>query len=218
MHYLILGEDKRRKDEEINSLKKGLLFSSDAQKFDCDALYAHKLSPEELKRSLMSLPAISRQRLVIIREGEELKQQHKEMLSEFFESDQKTTVVILEAELSASDKFVQKISGYAQIKEFAVAQGENVFAVTRMMMSRKHTEALTILHEIMDAGQHPLQIMRGLVWFWGNKARARLTQDRFEKGLLCLQEADLNIKRSKLAPDYALEILLAKLCVLLDGA
>jgi hypothetical protein len=37
---------------------------------------------------------------------------------------------------------------------------------------------------------------------------------KFEKGLLALGEADLNIKRSRLKPEQALELLVVKLCAL----
>lgn len=217
MHYLFLGEDGKLKDEKISALRKKTLPSKDAQKFDCDVLYAHKLSAEKLKRSLMTLPAVASERLIIIREGGKLKQQHKDLLIEFFESGQAVSIVVLEAAWSVKDKFVQKISRFVKIEEFAAAEGENIFAVTRMMTARRHADALKILHKILDDGQHPLQIMGGLVWFWGNKARARLSRERFEKGLLCFQEADLNIKRSKLSPNHALEVLIAKLCVLLNN-
>ena len=33
-----------------------------------------------------------------------------------------------------------------------------------------------------------------------------------ESGLLAMQEADLNIKRSRIKPEYALEVLIVKLC------
>ncbi|MEW5894857.1 MAG: hypothetical protein AB1650_03720 [Candidatus Omnitrophota bacterium] len=216
MHYLILGEDSKAKDEIISSLRKKLLSSNDALKFDCDVLYAGHLSSEDLKKSLLALPAVAKARVVILHEGENLKPPQKEILKSFFASDQKSAVLVLEAELSSQDKFIQEISRYAEIKEFGVKQKENIFAVTRMMQSGRYAGALSVLHEILDNGQHPLQIMGGLVWFWGNKAKQKISGESFEKGLLYLQEADLNIKRSKLPPECALELLIAKLCVLLN--
>ena len=51
--------------------------------------------------------------------------------------------------------------------------------------------------------------MGGLVWSWG-KARSFARRENFQKGLVALQEADLNIKRSRLAPQQALEVLVVK--------
>lgn len=216
MHYLFLGEDSKSKDAQIAALRKKILPSNDAQKFDCDVLYANKLSAEDLKKALVSLPAILPQRLVIIRSAEKFKKQHKDLIQEFFESDQTTTIVVIEAQWSSRARFVKQVERFAAVKEFGVPEGENIFAVTRMMTSRRHTDALKLLHQIMDDGQHPLQILGGLVWFWGNKVRGRVSRDAFEQGLLYLQEADLNMKRSRLVLGYALEVLITKLCVLLN--
>ena len=59
-----------------------------------------------------------------------------------------------------------------------------------------------------------LQLMGGLVWFWG-KLKQRISAEKFKKGLLHLQEADLNIKRSRIKAEYALEVLVVKLCLLI---
>lgn len=217
MHYVFIGGNQQLKDEKISALRKKILPSIDSQKLDCDVMYAHKLSAEELKKSLISLPAVSPQRVVVIRNAEKLKQQHKDLLLEFLESEQEKTIIVLEATWGAKDKFLRQISKFIKVEEFALAAGENIFAVTRMMTMNQSASALKILHKILDDGQHPLQVMGGLVWFWGNKVRARVSKDKFEKGLLYLQEADLNIKRSKLSPNYALEVLIAKLSVLLNG-
>lgn len=217
MHYAFIGEDQRLKDEKIALLRQELLPSPDAQKFDGDSIDSYKLSAEEFKKPLMALPAVALHRVIVIRNAEKLNQQHKDILFEFFKSDQKTTIVIIDAQWSAKDKFLKKITPFVKVEECAVVPAENIFAVTRMMSSGQNVKALKILHDILDEGQHPLQIMGGMVWFWGNTARGRLSQEKFEKGLLFLQEADLNIKRSRLAPYYALEVLIAKLCVLLNG-
>ena len=57
--------------------------------------------------------------------------------------------------------------------------------------------------------------MGALVWFWG-KSQDRMPGERFRKGLLVLQEADVNIKRSRLKPEYAVEVAVIKLMRLLE--
>jgi len=216
MHYFIIGDDSRLKEEHLDLLKQKILPSPDSRKLDCETLYAHKLLPEDLKKMLISLPAVSAKRLVILRNGEKLQQTHKDLLEDFLKSDQKVTVLVLEAAWDGREKFVQALKTAVLIKEFFLPKGENVFAVTRMLMARRHADAVKLLHEILEEGTHPLQIMGGLVWFWGNKARTMVAPEEFKKGLLLLQEADLNIKRSKLPPAFALDILIAKISVLLD--
>ena len=85
--------------------------------------------------------------------------------------------------------------------------------MTKKMTSGNGAEALQILNRLYDDGAHPLQIMGGMVWAWGNE-RSRVSAENFEKGLRELQDADLNIKRSRLNPEQAVEILVVKLASL----
>jgi DNA polymerase III delta subunit len=48
------------------------------------------------------------------------------------------------------------------------------------------------------------------VWYWGKEGRM-LAKTKFERGLQALEEADLNIKRSRLNPEYAVEKLVVEL-------
>ena len=67
-----------------------------------------------------------------------------------------------------------------------------------------------MLHGFYNQGMYPLQMMGALVWYWGKEGKA-LGPQRFEKGLKALEEADLNIKRSRFLPEYALEKLIVEL-------
>jgi len=214
-HYLFLGDDEQAKNRKITALRQKLLPSGDPRKFDCDVLYADKLSARDLKKSLLELPALADQRLVIIKSAEKLKAFHKDVLLEFYAAQPQTTVTILDAGGSPRDQFFKTLKSYARVELCAAAQGENVFAMTRVMNRRSQADALRVLHELFEQGQHPLQIMGGVIWFWGHKARPGVSRDVFEKGLLYLKEADLNIKRSKLPAPMAMEVLVAKLCLLL---
>lgn len=218
MHYLFLGDDSVSKEQRILAFRKKFFPALDAVRFDCDTFSAAKVSAEELKKSLLALPAVSPSRLVIVREIEKLKSEQQRILKEFFESGEERTTVVLEGDCGLKDKFVQAIRSFVTVEEdLAQKDAVNIFDVTRLMASSRQADAMTLLHQVLDTGAYPLQIMGGLTWFWGNKARARVSRQRFEKGLLFLQEADLNIKRSKLPPEYALELLMTKLCVLLNN-
>ena len=76
------------------------------------------------------------------------------------------------------------------------------------------SEALQILANLYAQDVHPLQIMGGLVWFWG-KQRQKISTERFKKGLAALHKADLNVKRSRLKPEYAVEKVVVELSGLL---
>ena len=212
MTYLFLGEDSLAKDAKIHELKNKIFSSPQAVEFDYQLHHAHKLEPAILKQSLMNLPAIASRRLVVIREGHRLSPQNQELIIEFLEKKYDHAVLILDSdEWEATNQFVRKVKPGATVIDFQSSRKLNVFDITRAIDQQKETEALKILDELLSLGIHPLQIMGGLVWFWG-KSREKMPRQRFEKGLLSLQEADLNIKRSRLKSEYALELLIVKLC------
>jgi len=218
MIYLILGEDNLAKEEKITELKAKCLKSDDAVKFDFQSLHVPKCDPAELKKALIAIPAISKKRLILIRTVEKLDAQNKKLILDFLRSEDQQAVLILEtSESVAKNKFFNTIASVAEVLSFGhQTSKQNVFDMTRAMEGRNSSEALKILDRLIQDGNHPLQIMGGLVWFWG-KLKQRLTKDNFKKGLLVLQEADLNIKRSRLKPEYAVEIAVMKLGLLISG-
>ena len=210
------GADLVGGEELIAEIKKTCLPSDDALKLDYECLYGSKIEPSELKKSLIALPAISGKRLILIRTVEKLNTQNKKILLDFIQSENEHAVLILDSdEVSPKNSFMNKISAVAKVMRFGSGTiKKNVFDMTRRMENRDSSGALKILEHLMSGGDHPLQIMGGLVWFWG-KSKNRLSKDHFKKGLLVLQEADLNIKRSRLKPEYAVEIAVTKLSSLI---
>ena len=217
MIYLFLGEDREAKEQKIAEIKKTCLPSDDALKLDYECLYGSKIDPSELKKSLIALPAISGKRLILIRMVEKLNTQNKKILLDFIQSENEHAVLILDSEeMSAQNSFMNKISAAAKVMRFGSGTvKKNVFDMTKRMENRDSSGALKILEHLMSGGDHPLQIMGGLVWFWG-KSKNRLSADQFKKGLLVLQEADLNIKRSRIKSEYAVEIAVTKLSSLIS--
>ena len=60
-----------------------------------------------------------------------------------------------------------------------VDQELNVFDMTKAMGLRRSEEAENF-SRAFEPGIHPLQLMGGLVWFWG-KSRERLPQEKFKR-------------------------------------
>lgn len=215
MTYLIIGEDIAVKENKILQLKQKFLTSPDSQNYDFDILYATKLDAAVLKKALIALPAVSDKRLIILHDCHKLSLQNKKIIIEFIGSPEDHVVLILESgQLTSRDSFYKKIYKTVELFETQSEQKPNVFNMTRAMSMRKKSEALKILHVLLSDGVHPLQIMGGLIWYW-EKSRPKLSFDKFTKGLTCLQETDLNIKRSRLNPNYAMELLVVKLCSIL---
>ncbi|MFT5169821.1 MAG: DNA polymerase III delta subunit [Lysobacterales bacterium] len=215
MIYLFLGQDVAAKDLKLAALKEKFLSCKESHEFDFDILHAAKLDSDTLKKSLIALPAIEKVRLVVVRCIEKLSQHNKDIILRFLEEKETKTILILDgASLDGKTKFYKELSKCATVERVRSDVKGNVFDVTKAIESRRIDEALKQLTNIMNDGQHPLQIMGGLVWFWG-KMRGRIKEASFKKGLLELQEADLNIKRSRIRPDYAMEVLVTKLTSLI---
>ena len=214
MTYLFIGENTHDKITQIAQIKAKWTANPDAQQFDVQSLYGHKLDPKDLKKALLALPAILKERLIYIHEAEKLDEHCKAILLEFLSAKPAYLVLVLDcAALPERDSQWAEIRAFAKVHETRKGVKENVFDMTKQMTVGRGTEALQILNRLYDDGAHPLMIMGGVVWAWGNE-RGRVSAENFEKGLRELQDADLNIKRSRLDPEQALEIVVVKLASL----
>ncbi len=167
MIYLFWGEDRAAKEQKIAEVKSKYLTSEDAFKFDLEILHGSKCGPDILKKSLIALPAISKRRLVLLRVAEKLNTQNKKIILEFMQTENQHCVLILDSnEELPKNSFFNKVTASAKVMRFGggVAR-ENVFDMTRAMGNRNSSGALKILDNWMKDGNHPLQIMGGLVWF-----------------------------------------------------
>jgi len=208
--YLLLGEDTLVKDAQIAELKKSLFPQSGALSFDYESLDPHKLDPGTLKKALLMLPALAPKRLIVIRSAHQLKPLHQDLIVDLMEKFLSTTVLVLDSsQWQPRDAFIRKLKN-TKVLSTRAARKFNVFDMTKAMEAKNEIEALKIMDQLFDLGIHPLQIMGGLVWWWA-QSRPGMALGRFEKGLTALQETDLHIKRSRLKPEHALEILVVKL-------
>jgi DNA polymerase III delta subunit len=217
MLYILLGEDRLGKDQRLAEFKNKFCSKPDALLFDYEVLYGSNLDPADLKKSLLSLPSIAATRLIILKAVHKLSSHNKELILEFVNQDSDRACLVLDVDdADLKNAFMSKLLAKAKVEEFASRKKFNVFDMTRAMSARNPVEALKILDQLYAEGNHPLLIMGGLVWFWG-RSKVSLPAARFKKGLLLLQEADMNIKRTRLEPEYALEVLVTKLCSLIAG-
>lgn len=223
MHYLLLGEDSIAKSRRIEMIKSGSLSFSEprgsevarADHFDYQVLYADKLSAEDLKKELITLPVVSSKRLMIIRRFHALNTYNKGLILEFLEKAgaDYLEIVFDTQETKVSGPFLKKISEKSKVEVFGKDLKPSVFDMTNAIQARKPSEAIKLLRELLDCGDHPLQIMGALVWYWGRN-KSRVSREKFHKGMKYLQQADLNIKRTRLTGDNAVELVVVKLCSL----
>jgi len=214
MIYFFLGDDGAAKNDRIAGFKKKLLSHDDAPQFDYDLLHAHKLAPALLKKTLLALPTLSKKRLVVIRNAQKLTAHHKKIIAEVLNDADYPCELVLDFDSATVAKdFHDALSRVSRTVRFQHTTASNVFDVGRSIAMRKQVDALKLLHGLFAKGEYPPNIIGGLLWSW-SQSRNRMPARRFKQGLLAFQEADGNVKRSRLKAQHALEMLVVKLCAL----
>jgi len=214
MIYLFLGDDLPAVDARIAEIKnKFFRDSQEAVAFDFDNLDGSQLGTDALKKALLALPVVAPHRLILLRQVHKLKSADIRVLINFCQRPAKHCDLILESSETALKGDLKDLPLYAKGAVLIKPIGPNVFDMTKLITAHRSGEALKMLDGFYRADAHPLQIMGALVWYWGKEGKP-LGKERFEKGLRALQEADLNIKRSRLDPQYAVEKLVVELSLL----
>jgi DNA polymerase III delta subunit len=215
MIYLFLGDDLAAKDAKIAEIKnKFFKNSQEALAFDLDNLDAGQLKADDLKKAFLALPVIAPQRLIILRQVHKLKSADIAALIKFCQQPAKHCDLVLESSETEFKADLKDLPVYVKRVVMARPEGPNVFDMTRLITAQRSGEALKMLDGFYRADVHPLQIMAALVWYWGKEGKSCGKQG-FERGLKALGEADLNIKRSRFEPRYAVEKLVVELGQLL---
>ncbi|MBP9853396.1 MAG: hypothetical protein KBD53_00850 [Candidatus Omnitrophica bacterium] len=213
MMYLLKGDDYQAKEQKLDELRNKILSSPDARRFDYDNLDATKLSPEDLKKSFLTLPVVNKQRLIIIRHIQKTSAQNQNIILDFLKTNSKDCILIADCSEMSQKGFLDKLEKSATVLTFGGRKKLSVFDMKMSIGSGNSREALNVLSALINEGNHPLQLMGGVVWIWGDQKK-RISSANFQQGLKELKEADLNMKRSRLPPEYALEVLITKLCLL----
>jgi len=214
MIYLFLGDDLAAKDAGIIEIKNKFFKNSpEALSFDFDNLDANKLPDDALKKSFLTLPVVAPVRLIVLRQVHKLKSADIQVLLNFCRKPAEHCDVILESAEKTLKGDLKDLGFYAKTAVFAKPEGPNVFDMTKLITAGRSAEALKMLNLFFNDNVHPLQIMPALVWYWSKEGRL-CGQEVFKRGLQALQEADLNIKRSRLDPQWALEKLVVELGLL----
>ena len=215
MIYLFLGNNIALKQQKINEIKAKYLTKEEAVHFDFEQFYGDKLPADDLKKALLNLPAVSKKRVVVVKNIEKLKADHQRIIEGYIVEKNTPAVLILDsdqAELKSA--FITDLKRVANVTVTEDGVKLNAFDLTNAIERRQPVNALKNLSQLIEEGSHPLQLLGMLIWCWG-KMKGKISRGQFQKGLELLQEADLNIKRSRLEPEYAVEKLVVSLTALL---
>ncbi|MEK6715439.1 MAG: hypothetical protein AABY43_05295 [Candidatus Omnitrophota bacterium] len=208
--YLLIGDNELPKLNKIESIKKELL-PQGALDFNLEVLSAQDLEVKKLQEALLRLPIKTGRRLLILRNLQDLSKDCREIILGYLKKPHPWITLVLEGK--SLDKDIEQIANCAQTLYFRKAGSYDVFALGRAIDNKNQVLALDILSDLLLRGEKVQKILGGLIWHWENTERY-LSQEKIKKGFEALLEADLNIKRSLLKPNIALELLVVKLMLL----
>ncbi|HOD11944.1 MAG TPA: hypothetical protein PKO44_02460 [Candidatus Omnitrophota bacterium] len=210
MIYFLIGLDHAAKEQKIADIKAKALLSAEALSFDHQILHGYRLDRDELQKALIALPVVSKSRVVLIRQANELTAKHKELILKADKAFPQGLILILDADaMDEKSSWFQKGNG-VQLLSFKPRTQHNVFDLMREVVAGRQARALELLDELLKNGEMPTMIIGGMVWSW-KKERSKMPLQKFLQGLLAFQQADFRVKRSQMRPEYTLEMLVVKL-------
>lgn len=209
---LFLGPDFSAKEKRAELIKKEL-FKGKASVFDEEVFWGRELRLHRLSEALKRSAGPSGLRLLIIKEIDKLEPSCQEALLVFLKKPLKAVHLILDSEREElKEGFLVQLSRLCKVMSFKGKAGVDVFGLGRAIAGRMPAMALKLLNQLLLTGEKPPRILGFLLWQW-KKLQSGLSEQDFSRGLRLLQEADLNIKRGRLRPDFALELLVTKLAL-----
>ncbi len=206
--YLFVGEDRASKETNIQKIK-SLYLASGIEQFNLDVLYARDVNLPLLQERVLALPVQSKKRVVIIKQAQELKPNIKDFISQYAQSGDGRTVIILDMERGDKGHFVADIGQWGQVMRFKEAGKVDTFTLARFIDVQNSVAALRVLNDLLREGQSPEWIIGGLRYSWERYVDSVVERRRRLKLLLA---CDGEIKTGKLPALLALEKLVVSLC------
>lgn len=209
--YLFVGLDSLAKHARLNKLKESLL-SAKTRDFNLDTLYAPELTLKLFQERIMLLPSKARKRVIIIKQAEHLKEEIREYIWDKQKELKTKIVLILDADSpDKKNDFLRRAGSLGVVYTFGSSPSLDTFSLSRQIEQKKADMALRTLSQLFKEGERPERIMGGLRYSW---ERISLDSRELKRRLLLLLQCDLEIKRGRLNPEFALEKLVIGLCAL----
>jgi len=207
--FLVIGQDNPSKEKLLTEIK-GNFLPANLETFNLDVLFGHDLTLRMLQEKLLGLPVKSKNRIVVIKQAQSLKEEIKKFLLGYAKKPHDSLVIILDFNSSGwRDTFVSGMSKFSRVYRFQEEVSQDAFMLWRQINSKKPAAALRILKGLLSTGEKPERILGGLRYSCLRDAQNR---QELRKKLKALIECDLNIKTGKIKPDFALEKLIIGLC------
>lgn len=207
--FLFIGQDSLSKEARIKALRESN-FPKELEQFNLDILHAKDLNLKTLQERLLCLPFKSKIRLVVVKGAQDLKEDAKEFLYQYFKKPRPSIILVLDINsYNSKDGFLKNISGYCQVLRFKEETRVDTFSLGRAVELKKCNFSLSILNQLLENGERPERILGGLRYSWERNAMSPIEKKRRLKLLL---DCDSDIKTGRLKPDFALEKFIVHLC------
>ncbi|MFA5156643.1 MAG: hypothetical protein WC532_04560 [Candidatus Omnitrophota bacterium] len=211
MVYLFIGDDPLSKDARLNKIKEDLLPVA-TRDFNLDLMYGRQTSLRSLQEKILTLPVKAKARIIVIKDGQQLKEDVREFILEYARQKTPSVVLIIDiVQADRKDEFVKTLSRYAEAVRFKDVVKADTFTLSRQIEIRRMDQALRVLNQLLEDGEKPERIIGGLRYAW---ERGDIYSLQAKKKLKALVNCDIDIKTGKLRPDFALEKLVIRLCSL----
>lgn len=220
MVYLFIGQDSFYKDTpfsckdiQLKHIKEEFL-PKEVEEFNFDILYAETLKLKDLQEKLLALPVKSPQRIVVVRNAQELTSDLEDFIVEWVKQPPKETLLLLDIEgQDKKEAFIKNIYKYVKVLRFKETLPLNTFNLSRQIEQRRPDYALKVLSQLLKDGERPERILGGLRYALEN---SRLQAPQIRNRIRFLLQCDIEIKTGKIKPVFALEKLVVKLCALVQ--
>jgi DNA polymerase III delta subunit len=207
--YLVTGQDVPAKDKVLKEIKSKYLAASTEQ-FNLDTLYARDVTLEDLQEKLLYLAVSAGCRMVVIKQASSLPKECKEYIEKYVQAPHPAVILVLDMDVfDRKDRFSMAVFAHATTRQFQQEASRSTFALADHILAGKTAASLTLLHQLMKAGQKPEFILGGLRSGLSRNTADTAYMRRLNRLLL---ECDLAIKASALKPSFALERLVVSLC------
>jgi DNA polymerase III delta subunit len=207
--YLLAGDDSYSKEIKVNKIKEEVLGAGRPKEFNLDLLYARELTLKTLQEKLLCFPLLSEKRILIIKDISHLKQEIKDFLIAYVKKPYLQIVLILDTQkFDRKDSFINSLARYSQLLRVKEEINPTVFTLSRYIDFKKTHFAISTLNQLLEKGERPERILGGLRYVWMNNLGTNLL---LKKRLKLLLECDMDIKRGRLKPVFALEKLIINL-------
>jgi len=205
MMYLLIGEDELAKQEKIQSLKKQL-FPPELEPFNYDVF-----SAKELTQALGRIPVRAKNRLLVIKDMLKLKSALQEYCVNHLKAQAEKSTIVFDVGRMPEERniFLSHMLKITEVAHFKTAGSVNAFSLARAIEKKNADSALVLLADLFKAGEKAERILGGLRY---QLVKQSSTLEDKRKKVNFLLETDVNLKTGKLKPEFALEMLVVKLC------